>query len=75
MTETTGPKCRVIKADTKQMCGEPAVGEVTFKDEDRTTACQDCALSLEQTALAHGSSVAFESFAAKERKRKRCESK
>lgn len=53
-------KCRVIPPSKKDACGAPATYRVVFSDDDKTLVCQTCAISLKQTAGAHGTIVRVE---------------
>jgi hypothetical protein len=42
------PQCRVIVQATGDICGKPAESVVVFKDNDRTAACMDCTIRMQQ---------------------------
>ena len=54
--ETT-VKCRVISPLTRERCAEPATVAIEFSDGDRTPACHDCALYLQELARSHSTVV------------------
>lgn len=57
------PDCVVIRPPATEPCGAPADHRVTFRDGSRAPACGECALHLQQTALAHATTIAVEKIA------------
>jgi hypothetical protein len=53
--------CQVIRPPAKEACGEPASRLVTFCDDQKVSACVECALYLEQVAASHGTQIRVES--------------
>jgi hypothetical protein len=51
------PTCRAVKLPSGDACGELATHKVVFSDDDKTIACQACALNLRELI---GSSIKVE---------------
>ena len=54
---TTEERCIVVRPPKREACGEPATFVLTFRDQVKALACQDCAIYLGEMAKAYGAPI------------------
>jgi hypothetical protein len=52
--------CEATTPPTGDRCGKPATTRATFSDDDQARLCTECALAMQQTALAHSTKIKLE---------------